>query len=243
MFWKKEKQPDLVFGDVSERGIYQTLCVERAEDVPFASERFQKEKYGAKKFHLCPGMSDYAKAGYIVPAWCDIEFIANSAGVRAHRGETESGNRKVKFGNEPFEMGTDIPDGFVDIDPNIQFKVFKFDSPWKIFCSKSISALILPPIYHATWCNDLHFWPGLIAYDKFTIANVMLTPKKQGRITIRAGEPLIHIVPMTNTYINAAVGPATQEQLHFSKGQIYGTDTQFYRKYLNVKRFFGLEKG
>ena len=101
----------------------------------------KKKKYGAKKFHLCPGMSDYAKAGYIVPAWCDIEFIANSAGVRAHRGETEGSDRKVKFGNEPFEMGTDIPDGFVDIDPNIQFKVFKFDSPWQIFCAKSISAL------------------------------------------------------------------------------------------------------
>lgn len=242
MFFKKKQVADLSFVDTSDLGVYQHLSVERAVDVPYLAEKLQKERYGVKKFRHCPGMSDYANLGYIIPAWCDMEFMANRADVCAYRGVTHSGTRSFEVGPPPVEMGTDIPDGFVSIDSDISFKVFKFESPWQIFCNGEISALLLPPVYHAAWCNNLFFWPGCVSYKKFTIANVMLTVKKQGRTTIRAGEPLIHVIPFNDKAINATVGPATQEQIHYSKGLINRTDNQIYRKLLNAKRFFGFSE-
>jgi len=242
MFFKKSKVLDLRFVDTSGRGLYQTLPVRKAEDVPYVCEEYQKEKYKTKKFHLCPGMSDYAKLGFIIPAWTDIEIFANKAGITASRGLTQTGSRVVEIGNPPVRMGGDIPDGLVSIDPEIPFAVYKFENPWNIFCSKNISALIMPPIYHATWCNDVHMYPGCISYSKFTFANIMLTIKKPMRVKISAGEPLVHVIPFYDKNIDAGFGPATEEDLHYSKGQIYGTEHQFYRKKLNIKKIFNLFK-
>jgi hypothetical protein len=243
MFFKKQKAADLQFVDISEKGLYQTLPVMKAVDVPYVCEEYQIKTYGSKKFHHCPGMSDYYKMGYIIPAWTDLEFFANKAGITACAGVTQGGARNINTGAEPVIMDSVLPDGLVDVDKSIKTVVHKFENPWHIICEKEISALLLPPIYHATWCNNIHLYPGCISYKKFTAANVMLTVKTPGRFTIKAGEPLLHVIPFWDKTINAGYGPVSQDQHHYIKGQIYSTDTQFYRKKLNIKRLFGLNQG
>ena len=63
----KKSQPDLEFVDKT-RMVYQRYPVQKAADVKPLSYDLQRNKYGQHKFVLCPGTTDYANYGYIIPA-------------------------------------------------------------------------------------------------------------------------------------------------------------------------------
>ncbi|MGA1048578.1 MAG: hypothetical protein ACO3UU_11225, partial [Minisyncoccia bacterium] len=172
-FFKKHT-PELEFIDVV-RQTYQHLPVQRAQDIPPLAKAAQLEKFGVFKFPHCPGMIDYSRLGYIIPAWTDMKVFANKAGVVGDIGSAFRGNRGFK---PPLNMDASIVEGFFTPKDGVPLTVLKFECPWYIRAHGNISALCLPPLYHATWLDDLHFWGGSVDYEKFSVTNFICSPKR-----------------------------------------------------------------
>ena len=232
--WQQKR--DIEFID-SSRKIYQHYPIMRAKDVKCNSFDSQKEKHGAYKFPLCPGLFDYSQLGYIVPAWVDIHIMANKAGTNAALGSQIRGDRGF---SPPSNMSTDIVDGIINLEDDIPLGVIKFDCPWKIFGHGNISALLLPAVYHSTFLDDIHVWSGIVDYKKFHVSNFIISAKRKCSVHIKAGEPLLHIIPLWNKDMLAGYGPGTDIQIDATKNEIPGETKQYYRKHYMINKIYKL---
>ena len=211
----------------------------RSKDVKCNLFDLQKEKHGAYKFPLCPGLFDYSQLGYIVPAWVDIHIMANKAGTTVALGSHARGARGFR---PPVMMDTDIVDGAINLEDDVPLAVTKIDCPWKIFGHGNISALIIPAVYHSTFLNDLHLWPGIVDYKKFHTLNFIFSAKRKCKVHIKAGEPLLHIIPLWNKDMLAGYGPGTDIQIDATKNEIPGDNKQYYRKHYLMNKIYKLLK-
>lgn len=235
--WFKQKK-DIEFVDTMKMS-YHNFTVERACDVKPNTYRVQREKYGKHLMPKCPGILDYSQYGYIIPAWVDIHIMANKAGVSWHIGD------KAKRGDRGFLNGCpmewQLVDGAFGAEDGVPPAALLFPSPWKIFVNKNISAFLMPPVYHATWLDDLHVVPGIVDFKCLNAVNFVCMPKRECRVHIKAGEPLIHVLPFHNKEITASVGPATDLQVDIATNMIPGDDKQYYRKFMAVRKKFNKE--
>ena len=236
--WFKQKK-DIEFVDTKKLS-YHNFTVERACDVKTNTYNTQLSKYGKHIMPKCPGILDYAQYGYIIPAWVDIHIMANKAGVSWHIGD------RSKRGDRGFENGVpmeaELVDGAFNVEGGIPPSAILFSSPWKIFANKNISAFINPAFYHSTFLDDLHVVPGIVDYSGFHVVNFICMPKRECTVHIKAGEPLLHVMPFYNKDISASVGPATDKQIDKCANLIPGDDKQYYRKFMSVKKRFSKEE-
>lgn len=234
--WLNKQKPEFEFIDVS-RSVYQKLPVIPAKDVPVKAKAHQVPKFGSFKFAHCPGILDYSQLGYIIPAWVDMHVFANKAGVVAKVGSESRGDHGFR---PPVNMDANIIEGFFTPEDGVPETVIKFECPWYIRTSSKISALLLPAWYHADWLDDLHCWPGSVDYGKFSVTNFICSPKRKCRVHIKAGDPVLHIIPFYGRDIIAGYGPGTEEQVDATKNELYGDQSQFYRRFLSYKKIFRL---
>ena len=234
--WSQKR--DIEFVD-SSRSIYQHYPVLKAKDVKSRVHDFQKEKYGSYNFPFCPGMIDYSKMGYIIPAWVDTYIMANKAGTVCNIGSSERGNRGFRT---PVNMDSTVVDGFINPEDDVPLAAIKLDSPWTIFGNGNISALLLPAVYHSNFLDDLHVWPGVVDYKKFHTCNFIFSPKRKCEIHIKAGEPLLHVIPIWNKDMIAGYGPGTDIQIDSTRNSIPADSKQYYRKNQLINKIFELIK-
>ncbi len=231
-------QKDLEFVD-TKRLSYHNFTVERACDVKANTYRPQLEKYGKHIMPGCPGILDYSQYGYIIPAWVDIHIFANKAGVSWYIGDKGSrGDRGFDNGSA---MDHRLVDGAFEVE-NVPPTAILFPSPWKIFARRDISAMVMPATYHGSHFEDLHIIQGIVDYNKFHAVNFICMPKRECEVHIKAGEPLLHVMPFLNTPITASVGPGTEEQVDKVKNLIPGDDKQYYRKFMRTKKVFKINQ-
>jgi hypothetical protein len=229
---------DFEFIDVS-RSIYQKIPVVPAKTVTPSGKAKQIAASGAFKFAHCPGILDYSQLGYIIPAWTDMKIFANSAGVVAEIGSEHRGTRGFM---RPITMDSAIVEGFLAPSDGVPLTVLKFECPWYIRAAKNVSALTLPAWYHADWVDDLHCWPGTVDYTNFSVTNFIVSPKRKCIVHIKAGDPLLHIIPFYGKDMLAGYGPGSDAQVDKTKNEVWGDQPQFYRRMLAVKKVFGLVK-
>lgn len=239
--WLKrfKKNPlDLEFVDNS-RSVYQHFPVKRAKDFHPLTFNHQKKTYGKHLLPHCPGMIDYAEIGYIIPAWVDIHILANPAGVVHYIGSRTRGTRGFLQGRE---MDNKTVEGLPSfhVEDGVPPVALNFGSPWSVFASKNISALVMPPIFHANYLDDLHVVPGVVDYEKFHTINFICMPKRRCEVHIKAGDPLIHVIPIWNKEFNAGYGPGTDEQRDLSLNEIPRDDPQYYRRYQMHKKKYNI---
>lgn len=235
-FMKPKK--DIEFVD-TKRLTYHNFSVERAVDVPTNTRKVQQDKYGKHFMPMCPGISDYAQYGYIIPAWVDIHIMANKAGVSWYIGD------RGPRGDRGFDNAVPMDEKFIEgafTPVGIKPSAMLFPSPWKIFTQKNISAMLMPAFYHSTFLEDLYVFPGLVDYKNFHVANFICMPKRECTIHIKAGDPLLHVIPFLNKDISASVGPASDARIDKTGNLIPGDDKQYYRKFMAVKKKFSMQK-
>lgn len=233
-FWKKKQEFDVNFVDTL--GFAQeSFPIRLAKNEPLSVTDHQKEKYGKLKFHLCPGIIDYARYGYIIPAWDTIKIKANRAGVVAFYYNRNINGDSASLTN----METNIVDGVFQ-PTDIPFRVFKADSPWKVVCNKDISAMLMPAFYHSKFLDDLHIYPGIVDYKSFSAVNIIFSAKRPCEVTINAGEPLLHVLPFHNKPISASYGMASIDELAKTNSPIYSMFKHLYRKKDSIKKTFEL---
>jgi hypothetical protein len=236
--WSKNEK-DLEFVD-STRSIYMHYPIERARDVRTSVVDLQKKKYDRYKFSECPGMIDYSQLGYIVPAWVDMHIMANKAGVVSFVGSKQRGTHG--FDNAR-RMSIETIDGFLNTEDDVPLTVLNFQGPWKVFTSKNISALVIPAWFHSTFFDDLFVWPGSIDYHKFRTLNFIVSPKRECKVHIKSGDPLLQVIPFYNKEMIAGYGPGTDFQIDAARNIMPGDENQYYRKNQMVKKIFNLFGG
>lgn len=238
MFDLFKKQKDLEFVDTS-RTAYQTYPVMRAADVKPVTFDYQKTKYQKHLMPHCPGMIQYAEMGYIIPAWVDIHIKANKAGVAHYIGSEGRGTRNYLPGRA---MDPNIIDGIFEPEDGVPLTALNFGSPWGIFAKGDVTALLLPAQYHSTFLDDLLVLPGSVDYKKFHTSNFICVPKRECEVHIKAGDPLLHVIPFWNKEFNAGFGPGTDVQIDKWNNEIPGDDKQYYRRFQMLKKVFRLSK-
>ena len=238
--FKKDK-PDLEFADATEV-IYPHYPPVLAKDVKPLKEH-QEKKYGDYNFPKCPGMHDYSRMGYIIPAWSNFHIKANKAGCVAFAGSSgeDAKKRQTPIG-QPQRMADDITDGLFNLN-GVDSCVWNFPGAWKVHGNGNISALVMPAFYHSKFLDDLYVYPGVVDYNRFTTINFICSPKHECEVEIKAGEPLLHVIPfITSKDIVASYGPASQEQIHYSKILKWFHESNFYRKYYMIRKKYKIVK-
>ena len=232
-----KKQKDLEFVDTLRQS-YLTHPIQRACDVKPLTFEHQKKNFGKHIFAHCPGMHAYAEMGYIMPAWVDIKIMANPAGVVWSVGSKERGSRGFSEGRM---MDSNSLEPLYTVEDGIPRTALNFSSPWAAFASKDISCLLLPAWFHSDFFDDLHVIPGVVDYTKFHTMNFICMPRRKCKIHIKAGDPLLHIIPIHNSKIIAGYGPGDQVQLDTFKNEIPDDTPQYYRKNQMTKKEYNLE--
>ena len=211
---------------------YTIHPIQRAAELPLNCKKAQEQNSRTEKFQQCPGMIEYKNMGYIVPAWDDIYIKASSNGIISLLGSM-SKKRKSMF-KQPSKMSPEMVKGIFKPLDNVIEQPLHFGAPWSIHVTDpKICALLLPPFYHATWIDDLYMYPGIVNYGKFTTINFICAAKREGEFLIKAGEPLIHVIPtVKSTEVLAEYGPSSNTELDKSNS-IFSSVNQFYRKYIS----------
>jgi hypothetical protein len=185
------------------------------------------------KFLNCPGMADYMKTGYIIPAWETIKIKANAAGTVV-----------LIDGSGPSivsPMSPKLVDGLTTIDPSVKFRVTKIATPWAIFAKAGYSAYLLPAIYHSPFLKNLHVYSGIVDYDKFTVCNFIFSAVTACEIEIPVGTPLLQIIPFKRETITAVSMQATESDMGKANFQFPVKIRSAYRKYCYGKKTYKLE--
>jgi len=241
--WFKKDDIDFKFLDVAEGIVYPHYPPVLAKDIKPLKE-FQENKYGEYKFPGCPGMHDYARLGYIIPAWSNIHIKANKAGFMGVVGSVGEDNQKRGTTlKQPQNMDPAITDGLFEINGGVKYSILNFPGPWKINSNKNVSCLLLPAYFHSNFLDDLYVYPGIVDYKGFGTVNFICAPKRPCEIEIKAGDPLLHVIPfITNKDIVASYGPATREENDYNKILKWFHEKNFYRKYYMIRKKFKLVK-
>jgi hypothetical protein len=233
------KTNQLEFVD-SSKLVFTSLPIQLAKDVQLNFRKTVEDSGEKFTFPLCPGMFDYSRIGYIMPAWTDIHIKVNKAGMVVVVG----GGRKHSAFQQPIPMDSKMVNGLFQTQ-DIPLTPFNIGSPWKIFTyDKNISALLLPAWYHSPveFLENFYVYPGVVDYDTFNVCNVILAPKKKVEYTIKSGDPLLHIIPIYNRDISCGYGPPTVEQESLINYDPAMHRTQYYRKTHSAKKNFALKE-
>ena len=236
----KPRKTQLDFVD-SSKLVFASIPIRLAKDVPLNSKKSIEESGKQFKFPFCPGMFDYSRVGYIMSSWTDFHFKSNKAGCVSVVG----GNKKQSVFKGPVPMDASIVEGLFNLQDKIPLRPLNINSPWKVFChDPDISAFLLPAWYHSDpeFLDNFYIYPGIVDYNTFHTANVILAPKRKFEYTIKAGDPLLHIIPFYNKGIKCGYGPPTVEQESLISYDPTWHEKQFYRKNHMKKKSYKLEE-
>lgn len=225
----------------SSKLVFASLPIRLAKDVPINSKKMHDDNNEKFLFPICPGTFDYSRLGYIMPSWTDFHFKVNKAGTACIVG----GGKKESQFRAPYNMDPNIVKGIFKLHDNIQLRPMNLSSPWKVFSyDKDISALLLPAWYHADpeFLDNFYVYSGIVDYNSFHTANVIMSPKRKFQYTIKAGDPLVHIIPFYNKPITCGYGPPNIEQESLLKYDPTWHEKNYYRKNHMQKKSFKLKE-
>lgn len=167
------------------------------------TEYIEKLKQGDQRFYhifQCPGIFDLFKTGYIVPMWHDITIKTN--------GDREFFNWIVPTADLP-EL-TDIPlvgTHHKSLTEMLPFRltslktIVKINTPWRVVAPRGVKFLMLPIAYPDSFEFDQSI--GILDPSVNSEINAQLYWNiLQGEHTIKAGTPLLHLIPLSEEKFN-----------------------------------------
>ena len=158
----------------------------------------QKHKIDSDQtIKACPGIGDYMKTGFIIPAWCDMEIIPSQDGQMV---ETRYSDPEY---NSAFHPADQVHNEVSSVMQKFGVKsAVKLDCPWKIWQPKDWSLMYLPMFFFEG--RNYEAIPGVIDHDLGALIspiNIMLLEKKITKIKL--GEPLVQVVPIKREKVTA----------------------------------------
>jgi len=183
------------------------------------------------KFLNCPGMADWMKAGYIIPAWTTIKIRANRADTILLLDGQPSG----------LPMNEKLITGLFKPQDNVNLRVTKLPMPWGIKTKAGWSAHVLPAVYHSPFLQDLHVYSGTVDYDKFHVCNFVFSATKACDIEIPIGTPLLQIIPFRRENITAVCEKGNVKDLDVLNFSYPHKLHAAYRKFFHQRKNYTME--
>ena len=207
--------------------------IKLAKDVIPDFVKAQKGRPSSEKFLNCPGMADFVRAGYIIPAWTDFEIKSNRSGTHVKTlANFESG--QISW------LNYKLVDGLVPIN-GVPGAVNKVPCPWGLFTKKGWSAYVMPAYYHSPFLKDLFMYPGIIDFDTFHTINFVFTALHECEITIPAGTPLLQLIPFKRETVQGVCMKGTENDKDRHTFSYPTMHRSAYRRLFHQKKTFKLE--
>ena len=243
-FFNVDGEPIIKFCS-NEGGAYSIPLtdIKLAKDVYPDWVKSQKDRPAKEKFMNCPGMVDYMKSGYIVPAWCDFKIKATRQGTTIIKTGPAAAEYKD---NQPLDFK--LVDNFTPIDKDEKGKFVtpglcnKMPVPWGVITKPGWSFYLIPAYYQNPFLKDLFMYPGVIDGDVFHQINWVFTALHEGEWEVSAGTPLLQIIPFKRETITAISGKATVAEFDKHKYSFPSRIRAAYRQLFYQKKDFKLEK-
>lgn len=189
-----------------------------------------------KKFAQCPGMWDYANAGYIITAHADIHIKANKVGVIVQVVSNNLDNKTLQAAQFDFS----IVEGMATID-NVKEHAAKIPLPWSVQAKSGYSAYVLPALMHSDYLDKLFIYPGIVDFDNFHTINFVFSPIKECEFVIYAGTPLLQVIPFKREKITAECGKTTDSERDKHLFSYPSKMRNYYRKFLYGRKSYTMK--
>ena len=188
-----------------------------------------------KTVKACPGIIDYCSAGFVIPAWCDIELIP-----------TDDGKQVIaRYSHPKFNHAVHSQETLQDLLIN-KFSVrtaIKLDNPWAMWAADGYSLMYLPMYYY----DDTRNWeavPGWADHDLGAVRNPVIVMLKEIKYTkISMGEPLVQVVPIKRETITAYTGKLSEVAVERQHGLSFVQNMTFngWLKYVRHKKSYNID--
>lgn len=187
---------------------------------------------GVVKFNRCPGMHDYLHEGYLILAHTDIHIKANGVGCVITTPQVGEQNL------HPTPMDFEVVDGMAPIGDGVKRVVTKVPLPYGIYLEPGHSAHLMPALMHADYFDKIFVYPGTVDYDRFHVANFIISCIKPCEFVIKAGTPLLHVLPFKRVSYHGTTGPATSKEKAWLRYGFPSRVTGFYRRMFHSKKVY-----
>lgn len=215
MFFFVKKKPLVVNFFTTDEAVFKFSRPERA--AKFMPEWFKalpkqvfKDNFLAPKSTLrtCPGFIELYKSGFIIPAWSDFNLEIGADYYKflfADEKSTVAQHNLDQIANSPF------------VKTHLNAKLI---NPWSVKSEEKVKLLFTAPTWNDFGFDDISIVPGVTVPDKFLLSlniNLFLKLQSEAKIySIKFGQPLCHVVPLTDRQIDLRyelITPAEYERI------------------------------
>lgn len=201
MFKFKKKKLKLEIYGPNQQLIDLFAPVRMKDSVPSWYKSMPK---GQQNVSHCLGMRELYSAGLMFPLWSDYEIMLGTHGVDGVQWPADNNHT---MGAETHDINTQAPGawpGYVNI---------KFSSPWWFWCSEPIQWVWTQPAWNQTDPQKFTIVPGSTEFKYQNQTNIntiwkLGTPRTE---RLKAGYPMVHLIPLTDRDWDFEVGVMTDK--------------------------------
>ena len=178
----------------------------------------------------CAGFIEYFKTGFMLPCWSDLALQIGPRGTNDYRYQFSDQASCI----EPHPLWQ-VGDYFSETE----VQHMKICSPWRISASKDIKFLFVKPAWQYDTIKDSSFdvLSGVVnfKYQHHTNVNIFIHRRdEEQNILIPHGQPLLHMIPITNKKIKFRYHLVTTDSIAWRKLSIEGL--KFSNRYFHSRR-------
>lgn len=140
----------------------------------------------------CVGFLDLYANGFVLPIWSDLNVVV---------GPAESDFYQWKYADNLSNAEVHIQHQRGDYLPPSHYQHLKLICPWACVCKEDIQWVFLGAMWNFEKPEDVLIPPAVVDFKHQALLNVnMFFPKgdKERMISFEQGQPLVHIIPMTD---------------------------------------------
>jgi hypothetical protein len=177
-----------------------------------------------KTLRTCAGFTSLYSSGFILPMWCDLHIEVRPDGYRY---QFADGVSKIMSHSQNQIAGSPFP--------NTHFHL-KVENPWFVTADKKANLVFTAPVWNNFGYDDIVVIPGACSVHSITIdANINLFVKRKETKTVHTilfGQPLAHVIPMTERPLKLHYELVTEQELNrvLHRSPIYMMDANRYRR-------------
>jgi hypothetical protein len=175
----------------------------------------------------CTGIASYFKNSLILPLWTDTQLGYASVS----NGYTNNVQPITQFSDQlttgQIHDQKQIGNDFMPDESYLHFKIF---SPWVFECSEDIDWLWTQPTYNFKYPDKIIILPGILEfkYNSNVFINCSIRKLDENKtptlLKLEAGQPLVHLTPITDKEIivrNHLVTPEVWNQKFAKNNRVF----------------------
>lgn len=151
--------------------------------------------------YQCPGIFDLLNHGYIIPMWHDVVISTNGNSDEFTWTIPTSDLAEVRPDTALIESQSNGLGAVMPIKPWSLNTLVKVNTPWHVVAPRGVKLLIIPIAYPDRF--EFESSIGMLNPGHSNEINIQLYYNVQkGDVLIKAGTPLAHVIPLSETNYN-----------------------------------------